>query len=411
MEVLDIAHSWRNGIATVTARVRPDGEREPLDLWYRFEGLVEPPGGFAEGVAAGLIVPCMFERQPLSIPAEISSTFLANTATAQRILADWYDYLAPVEIRPSGVIDDNGPRSAGIGSCFSSGVDSWYSLLKHEARISHLLLIRGFDIGLGNDTLWQPARELAATVAERLGKRLVTCETNLRQIADKRRCAWGRPFAGDFWGECLHGAALASIALLLRRTIGEIIVPATHTHAQLKPWGSSPLLDPWWSDGHVGITHDGCEATRVDKVRRLVQSDIALETLRVCYHDTPAINCGHCEKCLRTMMALRLCGGLARSRTFPTALSMAELRALVIPAHVKHHYLLLRDEARGAGDIELLKAIEVILGRRPSARQSLARIRRSLRPTALGRGLRMLKRSALGRSLVRRHRFAPDPIR
>jgi hypothetical protein len=411
MDVLEVSRSWRHGAATVGARVRPRGATQPLDLWYRFEGLDEPPDGIAEAAAVGLVVPCMFEREPLSMPGAISPTLVANIAEAQRILAGWYEQLEPVEVRPSGIKNDDAAQASGVVCCFSGGVDSWYSLLKHEARVSHLLLIRGFDVGLKNDALWHSARDLAATVAERLGKRLVTCETNLREIADKRRCTWGRSFEGDFWGECLHGAALASVALLLRRTNGEMIVPATHTRAQLKPWGSSPLLDPWWSDGRVRITHDGCEATRVDKVRRLARSDVAVETLRVCYHDTPDINCGHCEKCLRTMMALRLCGALARARTFPRTLSMAELRALVIPRYVRHHYLLLRDEARRAGDDELLEAIEVILGQRLSSRQAIARMRHALRPTALGRGLRSLKRSALGRSVGRRLRLAPDAAR
>ena len=138
---------------------------------------------------------------------------------------------------------------------------------------------------------------------------------------------------------------------------------------------------------------------------------IHIETLRVCYHDTPDINCGHCEKCLRTMMALRLCGRLDEARTFPRTLSMPELRALVVPRYVRHHYLLLRDEARRVGDDELLKAIEVILGKRPSTPQAIARTKHVLRPTALGRILRRFGRSPLGRRVGRRFRYAPDAAR
>ena len=230
-----------------------------------------------------------------------------------------------------------------------------------------------------------------------MGKTLITCETNLRNVADKCRSTWGRRSDHEIWGHCLHGAALSSVALLLRHTIGELIIPATHTYAQVKPWGSSPLLDHLWSDGHVKITHDGCEANRTAKVRRLAASDVAVESLRVCYHDTSRINCGHCEKCLRTMVALRLYDALDRARTLPRSLSMPELHALVIPSFVRHHYIALGEEARRLGDDELVKATEIILGKRRSLRHALARFKHVVRPTATGRVLRSLNAALPGR--------------
>ncbi len=394
MEILDISTSESNGVAIIRVRAQPRSAKESLELWYRFEGLDEPLGGVNEAVAAALLVPCMAEGEPLSMPGPLSPVFLANVAKAQQLLAGWYGDLRPVEIRCSGHDGDTAsPRADGVMGCFSAGVDSWYSLLKHELRVTHLLFIRGFDVGLGNDVLWRAAQANAAAVARHLGKRLVTCETNLRDICDKRRSRWGKPFAGDFWGERLHGAALASVALPLRRTIGEVIVPATHSYAQVKPWGSSPHLDPLWSDGHVGITHDGCEVDRVAKIRRLAGSDIAMATLRVCYSDTPDINCGRCEKCLRTIMALRLCGALGRAKTFPRPVALSEMHALIVPSHVRHHYVALREEALRVGDREIVEATEIILGERMSAVQTTARLRQALRGTVLGRAARKVKKA------------------
>lgn len=400
MEVLDISTSEGSGVATARARLRPRGAEEPLELWYRFEGLAEPLEGMNEAVAAALVVPCMLEDEPLSLPGPLSPVFLANVVEAQHVLAGWYDDLQPVSVQCA--VEDGAARrrASGVIGCFSGGVDSWYSLLKHEARVTHLLLVRGFDVGLGNDTLWRAARASAADIAGRLGKKLVTCETNLRDVADKRRCGWGKKYAGDFWGTRLHGAALASVALPLRRTIGELIVPATHSLAQIKPWGSSPQLDPLWSDGYIEITHDGCEADRVAKIRRLAGSDIALATLRVCHADTPDINCCRCEKCLRTMMALRLCGAIDRAKTFPRPVSLSEMHALVIPPHQRHHYVALRDEARRLGDKEMLAATEIVLGERLSAAQTSARLRQALRPTVVGRVVRMVKRMCGGTRLA-----------
>lgn len=391
MEILDISTSQGMGVAAVSARVKPRGTAEPLDLWYRFEGLDKPLDGVNEAVAAALIVPCMAEDEPLSMPGSVSPVFLANVTKAQRVLTGWYDDLRPIRVRCSVHDRSAYRRASGVICCFSAGVDSWYSLLKHEQRVTHLLFVRGFDIGLGNDALWRAARSNAEAVAARLGKRLVTCETNLRDIADRSRGKWGKTFTGDFWGERLHGAAIASVALMLRRAIGELILPATHTYAGLLPWGTSPRLDPLWSDGYVKITHDGCEKDRVAKIRNLTASDIAMATLRVCYGDTPEINCGRCEKCLRTVMTLQLCGALARAKTFPRPVPPAELRSMIVPPHLRHHYVALHEEARRIGDTEMLMTTEILLGERLSAVQASARLRHALRGTVLGQVVRKVK--------------------
>ncbi len=397
MKVLDVTDSWRDGTATVRVRLRPLRAGGELELWFRFDGLDAPLEGIAPALTVALTVPAMHEGEPVEIPASLPAPLVANIAKAQQVLASWYRDLTPVpvsaaRIEPGPVIspaaDSNGGRS--VACCFSGGVDSWYSLLNHRARIERLLLVRGFDIGLSNDLLWDRTVQRAARVADGFGVGLVTCATNLRDVLDKSRTTWGRRFAGDFWGGYLHGAALAAIGLMMRRTTGELIVPATHSYAQIRPWGSSPLLDPLWSDGHVSVTHDGCEADRVGKVRAISDSALALATLRVCHHDTGEFNCGHCEKCLRTMMALRACGALVRAETFPHHLPARDIHSLVVPPHVRHHYEALQVEAYRVGDVELARAAEVVLNQRMSLRQTLARAKRALRGSALGRGLRGL---------------------
>jgi len=148
----------------------------------------------------------------------------------------------------------------------------------------------------------------AKRVADEFQKKLLVASTNLRHFTNR--------FVT--WGKTCHGAALASIALALGEGFTEVNIASTYDWGHLFPWGSHPELDPLWSNGKVLLSHDGCEATRLDKALLVSEHRIALETLRVCYENPDSLyNCGRCRKCLRTMVELQCWGALERCRTFP----------------------------------------------------------------------------------------------
>ena len=86
------------------------------------------------------------------------------------------------------------------------------------------------------------------------------------------------------------------------------------------------------------MIHDASDVTRSEKIASISRNPIAMRTLRVCWENrNGAYNCGQCEKCLRTLVALRLAGALDRCSTFPSSvnlthlLSIADLHILVRP--------------------------------------------------------------------------------
>lgn len=126
------------------------------------------------------------------------------------------------------------------------------------------------------------------------------------------------------WDKEYHGAALASAALTIGGLCKKVIIPASTTYLDLTPWGSHPMLDPLWSNGTTAIITDGCETSRVKKVTDWIgQSELALKTLRVCFYD---YNCGKCEKCVRTMLALYSKGILKDCATFPSEITPKLIR-------------------------------------------------------------------------------------
>jgi hypothetical protein len=253
----------------------------------------------------------------------VSSRLLRSLPTIMDIYQAWKPELARVDVVATDVAE---PRSAGMscGLFFSGGVDSFYSLLKNDASgsgdepISHLVLVLGFDIRLHNRTLFEQIATRAAEVARGAGKQLVIVETNVRSLSD-----------GIASWDLYHGGPMAGVGLALGGLWHRVLVASSYAYQELHPWGSHPLLDPLWSTESVAIVHDGCEATRLEKVRRISTSDLALASLRVCWeNEDTQYNCGRCEKCLRTMIALHVAGVLHRCSTFARPLTPEAVRRI-----------------------------------------------------------------------------------
>ena len=189
-------------------------------------------------------------------------------------------------------------------------------MLRHRSSITHLVYVQGFDVIADGTERASASRRGVHAAADELGLPLVEVATNLRDVTD--------PFA--IWGMA-HGAAMGTVALLLQAQVGRVLVPSTYPYVDLFPWGSHPLLDPLWGTETLVVDHDGCEASRLEKVARVAGSDTALRHLRVCTRQYATYNCGECRKCLGTMMALRLHGALERCETLPHSFRAWDLAA------------------------------------------------------------------------------------
>jgi hypothetical protein len=80
------------------------------------------------------------------------------------------------------------------------------------------------------------------------------------------------------------------------------------------------LLDSNYTSGNLTFRHDGIVHSRLAKTRLVADWPIALDRLRVCNkvaaYRHGALNCGRCEKCIRTQLALLCLGVLDRTRAF-----------------------------------------------------------------------------------------------
>jgi len=208
-----------------------------------------------------------------------------------------------------------------VASFLSGGVDSLVTLranrldypLEHPYAIKDCLFVQGFDIG-GSEWLGDEAtyfdRALAALtpIAQDAGVNLIPVSTNLRHLDDDV----------TFWMYEFHGAALAAVAHALCRRINRVCIASTMHVPYLEPWGSHPALDPNYSTVDMRVEHDGVALSRLDKVRLIAGWTVALHNVRVCtMNPAHGLNCGHCEKCLRTMLELLAAGRLNDTSAFP----------------------------------------------------------------------------------------------
>lgn len=284
--------------------------------------------------------------------APVSATLLASLNEAQTIFACWYPAMQRVAVHAPVRADESANSSSPVSTAcfFSGGVDSFFSVMRQLESINQLVFVHGFDIPLKNTALRSSVAERMREAARTLNRPVVEVESNVRELTDRITS----------WPLQQFGASLAAVALLLGPVANRVLIPASESFAHLEPCGSHPLLDYLWSTERIHIEHDGAFASRNDKIAMLADRPEAMNALRVCWENPGnAFNCGSCEKCLRTMIALEIVGALDRCTNFPIALSVEAVSRMSIPFdlvlfHVEENLRVLRASGRRPDIVQAL---------------------------------------------------------
>ncbi|WP_421862709.1 hypothetical protein [Motiliproteus sp.] len=352
MELQTIEKTTDNDVVRICASVSVEDGGGPQQLWYEF------PAEYAETVELNgsallpaLLFPAMKSGRGLKLNQPIDRQLLANVERLMDIFHCWYPQLQKVEISAPEMVGSRVSTPDRTALFFSGGVDSFYSLIKNEPEIDSLLVVHGFDIPLGQSQRFRRMLRRIQLVGEQFSKRVIPVRTNVKEFTDA--------YVG--FGSIAHGALLSSVALLLDGHLNRAIVPSSNCYDDLFRWGSHPLTDPLWSSTTLSIVHDGSEVRRIDKVLAIADSPAVQRNLRVCAIDDEHVyNCGHCEKCIRTMVSLRIAGTLELVETFQEPLDLSAVRRLQINgkgvmAHLTENIATLK---KMGTDPELLTALE-----------------------------------------------------
>lgn len=273
------------------------------------------------------ILPAMHHGEKrIFIDAEIDPVLVNGLAVVMNWIQNWFEIDREiVRIEAKSKTSPNIPSKPRNAAIFlSGGIDSLSALrynhlnfpIEHPWYIRDGIIIHGQNIESDNrpETFERAVTALSEVSAD-AGITLLPVVTNIREIEPDTQ----------FFIKQFHGAILAATAHALSERISIAYIAASDSiPSTLKlqkvqhfaPWGSHPLIDPNYGSSDLLIRHDGAELSRLDKTRLVADWHAGLQNIKVCQPNWPGENCGRCEKCIRTMLALIAIDRLDKTRAF-----------------------------------------------------------------------------------------------
>ncbi len=254
----------------------------------------------------------------------------------------------------------------------SGGVDSYASFFKNRSFYSehHPRYIKDGIVAYGLETKdpekFEYVEETLEKVAKNLGVSLIPVYTNIYLIYRDDENLHDH----KLWLFQFQGAVLAALAHILSNRINFLSVPSSSDYTQDCPFGTHPLLDPYYSSQGVQVYHDLYRYTRFEKTKIVAENFSPDLSLRVCNHankyKSNQLNCGECEKCIRTMLGFLALGKLGEINAFPYHDVTKQM--IVDHAVLTHEYDIksfqdLVPALKKIGRDDLIEAIEFIIRR------------------------------------------------
>jgi len=248
-------------------------------------------------------------------------------SAAVELFTIWHRHCRRIGIEASGGFVPAVPRpDRRAASLMSGGIDALCLLRSnqldyppgHPGSIRDILLLHGVHVhdhdAAGISAEWLAHFESYAgrmkVFAEQVGVTLVPVYTNIRTF-------YPTP---ESWAEMGMGTGLVSTAHCFSGRIDRIKIASPGIGMRAMPIGSQPWLDHHFSSEAVAVEHEQAAMTRIEKTRIVSDWPEGMSVLRPCFGSAApdgSINCGHCEKCVRTMLVLLAIDRLDRAPTFP----------------------------------------------------------------------------------------------
>jgi hypothetical protein len=318
-----------------------DCDRHRQDIYYEValpfaDGFACSPQAF---VVAALIPAIRHGERRMKIDGAICPELRDGLDVAMGWLHHWHgDARRPIAIEAElESAPHPRPPDERAACFFTGGIDSMATLrhnrlryaMGHPCSIKDGIIICGLEVD--RESAFDAVVKSLSRVADAARMTLLPVYTNVRSLD----LDWW------FWEFEWEGAVYASVAHALSNRLTAVSISSTYDIPNMNLLGSHPLLDPQYGSATLRVRHDGTTMSRLDKLRLIEQWEIGLQCLRVCNQSDSyregSINCGRCEKCVRTMLGLAALGVLDRTTAFAAADLTPE--AVTTRAHIHSPYM------------------------------------------------------------------------
>lgn len=321
----------------------------PYPVWFRHNSLpARVNDADASPFVISALIPAMLLGEDIEVhhAYTVSAKLLNSIPQIQSIYNCWNPIFKKINIHANS--ESKADSGSGSAAFFSAGVDSIYTACQHQDDLDALILINGFDFNMASPA-WQNLVARNRELSELLSKQLVLVETNLKEFTSWFKMKRYANF----------GATLATIANLLNYK--KAYISSHGTYEKILQAGSHPLLDPLWSTESCTLFHTGLEADRTAKITLFKDSPEILSRLWVCW-TTPGTNCGRCSKCVRSYIAMQLCG--VDNFKFESPVGITQIKKLVIDdENMLSFFEHFRNDALAQNRQRLLSALNRIIFR------------------------------------------------
>lgn len=263
------------------------------------------------------------------------------------------------------VINENLTSSDGVATGVSNGVDSCYTICNYlnskypDKRLTHLVFTNWFITDSSkekqNDFMKKYQQKLPQQ-AEHLGLSLVFVDFQLdKQFSIGQT---NDPERGVIQDAGFNTLKYCSVALALQKLFGTYYFSDGFSASEFSFKENDVAYHDLFTlpmiSSSVQFYSAGSEVTRMGKVEKIADWDYAQQNLQVCFMDHD-INCGRCEKCIRTMFELYLCDKLELYRNrFPVddfkkhiTVRFAQILVQVYKGHVFEKEIISEMKKRG----------------------------------------------------------------
>jgi len=275
------------------------------------------------------IYPCMYYGEPIEIEGKVTKQLYHNVVNyVMPIIRDYAKFthkngfhIVPISVGGFSVAEKCAKLRVGNG--FSGGVDSFSTLQDRffdcddsDYRIDTLFFFHVGQYGnVKNPLTWERANNrfsITHEFATAIGVDAVMMNTNL---FDFYLPEW--EYSGGVLIRC--ASVLVFQRCLKRYYISNAVsymehsVLCKHINPDLAEF-CDPYIMPLLSPQGLDIVDDGEQYLRSEKVARIAENPFVQRYLNVCVNSSDshvsATNCGHCSKCLRTLVAIESLGVL-----------------------------------------------------------------------------------------------------